>query len=58
MMGQPFGFSRWLGLGLSIPELRVLDDSTQPPITVDGRITQAGDDRYTQAGDHRVVDET
>lgn len=57
MIGAPFGYARTLGLGLSIPELRILADNIQPPVTVDPRVTQAGDERVTQAGDNRVVDE-
>lgn len=53
-----FGASRFLGLGLSFPELRVLVDGDQPSPTVDPRATVDGDIRVTAAGDTRVVDET
>lgn len=52
-----FGSSRFLGLGLSFPELRVLVDGDQPSPTVDPRVTVDGDTRVTVAGDDRVVDE-
>lgn len=52
-----FGTSRFLGLGLSFPELRVLVDGVAPSPTVDPRVTVDDDTRVTVDGDVRVVNE-
>ena len=51
------GGSRWLGVGLTLPERVVQVDGVEPPADFDPRVTTDGDTRVTVAGDVRVVDE-